>query len=404
VFAGARRYRSNPRPSADAVHTKPSLHLRSLLWLPAILLLFGCDELYQVSDSGHGAYEASLATLPDGFAVAWYDDRDGNPEIYFRLINARGRPKGPEHRITNDPEFSYEPDIVAVENKLAIAWYERSVNGSRHTKLGMWSPSGEQQWAITVSSRNARNILVRSYGQKLFCAWIEDDTPDRSAVWGGWWDLRGKALAPARRLAPASRTTWNLNAAVGQDGAMWVVFDAKVNTRSDELFLVREPDTGAEQVAHLSSDDGHSSKYPDLALNADAAALTWFDERDGNKEVYLFAGRASELSAGSEEHARRITKTPGESIGSYVAWNGARIGLAWCDNTAAQHEIYFQPFDISGVPLHDAVRITHSSNESLIPAIKSWLDRFVLVWNEYVPRGPGHTPGGRSEIVASTAR
>ena len=81
--------------------------------LTVFFLLTGCDELQEVSNSKHGAYEASMTVLRDGFAVAWYDDRDGNPEIYMRLLDALGRPRSREYRLTNDPEFSYEPDIAA---------------------------------------------------------------------------------------------------------------------------------------------------------------------------------------------------------------------------------------------------------------------------------------------------
>ena len=41
-----------------------------------------------------------------------------------------------------------------------------------------------------------------------------------------------------------------------------------------------------------------------------------------------------------DRRARRVTDTKGESIGAYVAWNHNRIGLAWCDNTPGQQEVY----------------------------------------------------------------
>jgi hypothetical protein len=146
------------------------------------------------------------------------------------------------------------------------------------------------------------------------------------------------------------------------------------------------------------------SKYPDLAFNGDRAAIAWHDERDGNSEIYLIVAPTTGLREGIEQRARRITNTPGESIGAYVASNGTRFGLAWCDKTAGQHEIYFQAFDTSGNPLAEPHRLTHTRTNSLIPAIKPWSDTFALVWNEYAPKGPGHAAGGRSEIAFSFAR
>ena len=64
------------------------------VWALAVLLLSGCDgpQYVEVSEPGGGAYEASLARLGDGWAVAWHDTRDGHPEIYARLLDVGGHP------------------------------------------------------------------------------------------------------------------------------------------------------------------------------------------------------------------------------------------------------------------------------------------------------------------------
>ena len=137
----------------------------------------------------------------------------------------------------------------------------------------------------------------------------------------------------------------------------------RVGTRADELFVARV-DKSSSRVTRLTADDGRPSKYPDLAVGGGRVALTWFDERDGNKEVYLFVAREEELVEGLEARATRITNTPGESIGAYVAWNAKRrrFGLAWCDNTEGQHEVYFQSFDERGRPLEPARRLTFNAD------------------------------------------
>lgn len=204
---------------------------------------------------------------------------------------------------------------------------------------------------------------------------------------------------PPQRLAPAGRTTWNVNAAIDDQGRAWVVFDAKAGTRSDELFLARVDKT-TTQVVRLTADDGAVSKYPDIALSANGAALTWFDERDGNKEVYLFVAPTGDLEEGLERRARRVTNTPGESIGAYVAWNGPHVGLDWCDNTEGQYEIYYQLFDPGGRALSASHRLTYNKSWSLIPAIRPWREGFALVWNEYTRgRRGAHGPDGRSEVM-----
>jgi len=223
----------------------------------------------------------------------------------------------------------------------------------------------------------------------LYCAWIEDDAGQNADVWAAWFLPDGKMQAPAQRLASAGKTTWNLNAAIEPSAAAIVVFDATAGTRSDELFLAQWTGPGVVDVRRLTADDGIPSKYPDIALGGGQAALTWFDERDGNKEVYFLVHSMSGLNDAVTASAARITNTPGESIGAYVAWNGSRFGLAWCDDLEGQQEIYYQSFTPSGNSEGDARRLTFSPQASSIPAIKPNGNGFALAWNEYAAAPPG---------------
>ena len=92
----------------------------------AVFALSACDAPRQISDSGFGAYEVSLATRADGFVVAWYDTRDGNAEVYVRYLDDAGRPVGSDRRLTSTGDQSYEPEIAALADGIAIAWYEKS--------------------------------------------------------------------------------------------------------------------------------------------------------------------------------------------------------------------------------------------------------------------------------------
>lgn len=376
-----------------------------MMWFLTLGALAGCSPR-QVSDSGFGAYEVSLAAWSDGLAVAWYDMRDGNAEVYVRRLDAEGRAAGPELRLTATPAQSYEADIAPLDGAFAVAWYEKEHDGSLHAELGVWTRDGAPLWSLPVAAGGgaSRNPIVRSYGDALFCAWIEADPDGREFVWGGWWDLDGKPRGAPVRLGAAGATTWNLNAAITAWGDAWVVFDAEAGTQAEELFLATLA-RGRATLAQLSADDGVRSKYPDVAFGDSRGAITWFDERDGNQEVYLALGAPDELRSSIEARARRVTSTPGSSIGAYVAWNSDRVGLAWSDDTAGNYEIHFQPFDAAGAPLGAPVKLTDTATHSLIPAIERWRDGFALAWDEIVPGAHGmHDPNTRAEVLFTTVR
>ena len=268
---------------------------------------------------------------------------------------------------------------------------------------------GGARWmrALSDPARRGRNVIARVENGRLFCAWIEKGADHRdAAIWAQWLDLDlgGRPLSPPQRLADAGPTTWNLNAAIDGDGRAWVVCDATAGTRTDEIFLVGADDAWSSPVP-LTDDDGVASKYPDLAFGANTAAVTWFDERDGNQEVYLAVAAFPQLRDRFEAHARRVTATAGASIGGYVAWNDGRVGLAWSDDTEGEAEVYFQAFDVTGAALHAAKRLTNNPTASLIPAIQPWGDGFALAWNEdVVEQRRDHQSGGRSDIVFATVR
>ena len=352
----------------------------------------------QISHSGTGAYEAALTTTATGFVAAWYDIRDGNGEIYTRAVDEQGQPRGKELRLTRNPAESYEPSIAGFPDaRVAVAWYDKTADGAFTARVGLWTAAGVNIWTQTVPGAG-RNPVLAVDGGRILVAWIRPArTADGEEVWVADWNATGDLIGPPRRLGVAHKTTWNVNLDVDDSGVAWVVWDAVWQTRASELFLARVAHDDIS-VTRVTGDDGQESKYPDIAVRGDDAALAWFDARDGNTEVYLFAGRAGQLTSKIESRAQRVTDTRGESIGAYLAWNGARLGLAWCDNTAGQHEIYFQAFDRSGRAQMQALRVTDNSMSSLVPAIEPWRDGFALAWNEFVPGEPGGH-GGRSEIA-----
>jgi len=364
------------------------------------------DPPTHVTQTPRSALEPSLAAFPDGLVVSWYDTRDGHGEIYARALSADATPAGPEWRLTTTNHDAFEGDVHALGDRdFVIGWYEKTPQAVLLPRMGRWSRDGRQQW-IAALAPTGRNTVVRVDGDLIFAAWVLDEDERRAGVWAGWWRATGEVAVPARRVADAGRTTWNLNAAVAPTSTpgaprAWIVFDAKAGTRSDEIF-VADVDTAASRVMRLTPDDGVSSKYPDASPAGDRLAITWFDTMGKNEDVYLAVGPAAQLlrpGALINSKATRVTSTPGHSIGAYLTWNGPRVGLAWCDDTVGQHEIYSQTFDASGQPEAPPQRITETREGSLIPAIEPWRSGFALAWTEYAAPDTGGHADARAQIV-----
>jgi hypothetical protein len=77
-----------------------------------------------------------------GYGAAWTDDRDGNSEIYFARLTAAGTILSPEERITSASGTSTYPTLSWNGSQWALAWYD-SRNGNNEiyfTILGCVAP------------------------------------------------------------------------------------------------------------------------------------------------------------------------------------------------------------------------------------------------------------------------
>jgi hypothetical protein len=373
--------------------------------LPACRAPAAGDTAYRLSDSGTGAFEVAMTRFGDGAAVAWYDTRDGNAEIYLRLIDSDGRPVGKEHRLTADAEESYEVSLAPLGDSIAVAWYGRRSGGELKAHIGVWEPAGQWLWQDSVGGDgSSRNPVVRARGQTLFSAWIEQGAraDDGEFIRYAFRTAAGEAVGQPQTVGPAGAETWNLNAALAATGdEAYVVYDAPDESGTYELFLATIHGADAE-LTQLSASDGFASKYPDIALAHDGepqAALAWTDEKHGNRESYLAIVPLAQLRPRTVDTApRRLSHSDGASIGSYVAWSSAGIGVAWSDQLSQSYDVLFQPFDRNGRARAPVRAVTATETDSYVPAIVSWNDEFAIAWNEVVTGGGGLHDTAGSEV------
>lgn len=385
-----------------------------LLVLLTLFFLGACNEKEQISNSGFGAFEASLAIQGDKIGVAWYDKRNGAAEIYFRLLDQNLKPVSKELRLTQNNAESYEADLVFIDDTFAITWYEKDKNDALSVKLGLWNLEGIQLWQKEISSgdHDSRIPVLKVINQEIFIAWIEDPVDKQSSalpsiIYGARLNVDGNFINQPYKIAEASRTTWNLNANVTKDLEVVLVFDAEYETSTSELYLSRVL-ANSHDTIRLTTDDGKASKYPDIALNDSLAALTWFDAKPGNNEIYLnifdlnlLLMDGFEITPLLDNSAQRITHTEGDSIGAYLSWNKNILGLAWSDNDAGQHEIFFQAFTPEGNTLSEIVRLTKTATDSLIPSIRPLNKGFAMAWNEAsIDSHSSGKPDTSSEVFA----
>lgn len=371
----------------------------------ALALLAGCQQAHVISAEGMPAFEVSLASGPRA-ALAWHGGSLAHDAIYLQRLDQSGKPQGVPQRLTDGRQSAYEPALESFDDGWLLSWYEKQpVDHSTTAWLARLDDNGQLRWRheLSAADANGRNTVVRAAGQRIHVAWVQSAAGDSPAIWVAEYDPAGALISAPRRAAPASAETWNLNATTDGTGNFYVVYDAALGTQARELQLLRVADNVLSH-RQLSADDGHDSVYPDIVSSGDGLALTWFDSRDGNEEIYLHTGKPEQLLTSGEVRGTRITQTPGASIGAYLAWNGSQLGLAWCDPVDGQNEIFFARFDAGGSPLGITRRLTRTAAQSSIPSIRPWGRGFAIAWNEYQLAQAGAGQGGIASSVAMLQR
>ena len=128
--------------------------------------------------------------------------------------------------------------------------------------------------------------------------------------------------------------------------------------------------------------------------------MTWFDEKDGNEEVYLVAEPLEALEQGRMLSPLRVSHSQEDSIGAYVVWNGSIIGLAWSDVVSGQRDILTRTFTADGKPFGPLRVFQPIKGEASIPAIRAAGAGFLVVWNDYRVQGAA----GHGHVTSSVAR
>ncbi len=99
-----------------------------LFTLPVISPLSAVDVVRLTDSVGFSGHPSIVGTA-SGFAVAWEDERDGDSEIYFEILDDEGIASGPQRRITTAPGASERVTLAASHGGFALAWMDSRDGG-----------------------------------------------------------------------------------------------------------------------------------------------------------------------------------------------------------------------------------------------------------------------------------
>ncbi len=341
--------------------------------------------------------------------VVWYEQRDGNREIYYKRSKDGGVNWGADSRLTNDPAASFLPSVAVSAQVVHVVWFDdRDGNQEIYYKR---STDGGISWGADVAdTRLTNNSAPSSFpsvsvsGSVVHVVWMDDrdgGNPEiyykRSTDGGESWEADTRLTNdPAVSEFPSVSVS-------GQ--VVHVVWDDN-RDGNFEIYYKRSTDGGVSwsEDTRLTNYSAHSYS-PSVSVSGLAVHVVWYDFRDGNFEIYY---KRSTDGGVSWSEDTRLTNYSFTSASPSVSVSGQVVHVVWQDGRDDNWEIYYKRSDDGGVSWGIAdTRLTNNSAESQLPSVAVsgsivhvvWMDKRDDDWEIYYKRDPTGNPSDRSGIT-----
>jgi hypothetical protein len=263
-------------------------------------------------DDGQWSESPQIGVSNSNIHVIWVDARHGpdssppNTEIYYVRSTDGGITwddglgnVGQERRLTNAPYASAPVGIVVNGNAIHVLWsdgrngiskgdvyYKRSLDNGATWEDGLGNINQDRRITTNSTDHIASSIAVS--GSTIHTAWTDAigsnyyiyyrNSTDNGATWGTIKLLVG----------PFPGTTFKPRLAAYNNTVHIVWMDMRDDGSTREIYYKNSTDAGANWNPdwRLTYSPGTNSWWPEIKVEGNQIHIAWWDDRDGNNEVY----------------------------------------------------------------------------------------------------------------------
>jgi hypothetical protein len=274
--------------------------------------------------------------------VAWYDTRAGmnNFEIYYKRSTDAGETWGQDTRLTYDPDISWYQSIALSGSNLHVVW--RETRDGNYDIFYKRSPDQGVTWNadtnLTQAPGSSETPCITSYGSILHVLWFDNRDGGAYEIYYKRSTDQGLTWESDRRLTYDSGVSFG-PCAVARDSIVHVVFQDSRHGNW-ELFYLCSTDYGVTWNPEVRlTDASETSEAPSVAVSASNVHITWWDNRDGNYEIYYKTSTDRGVTWLPDE---RLTNDGSWSQNPHIAAADSMLHVIWQDGRAGNDEIYYK--------------------------------------------------------------
>lgn len=263
------------------------------------------NPIRRISSMGVEAMGAQLFVNYSNVHIIWWDQRDGaQGEIYYRrsmdggITWDNGQGVDVDRRIIFNPSATGNIAFAGSGSNLSIIWSdERNGNFDIYWMIskdngytwenGLGTPDVGRQ--LTADATDSMWNSIAMDGSNIRIVWMDEswpgpeyriyyrDSSDSGVIWNPIQLLTG----PSPLMAQPDIAIFENNLHVTWD-------DARDDGSTMEIYYKNSTNGGVSwgQDVRLTYSPGSHSYHPKLGLNNSTVHVTWWDRRDGNREIY----------------------------------------------------------------------------------------------------------------------
>lgn len=284
-------------------------------------------ESFQVSQPGSYSWVPNVALRDDDIYIAWVDYRDANEEEYLRRSTDGGRSWLPAVRMSDDIADSWAPSVAVSDGIVHFFWFDRRDAGYSDLDVEATVDQLAALVGISVEPTPPRNPAVY---------YLDDFAPrlqrKMTAVMNTLpaWVAAGGDAAQAQALLQEYETRF----------VEWVT--------SWEIYYRRSDDGGDSfgPETRLTQAIGRSER-PSVAVEGQQVNIVWYDGRDGRQtgddtaSTEIYSKRSLDAGLSWEEDVR-LTEATGTSMHATAAAGAGSLHVVWYDDRDGNEEIYYK--------------------------------------------------------------
>ena len=307
------------------------------------------------------SYYQNVAWTTSEMGIAWTDNRNTNFMVYFTRIGADGAKIGPDLQISTVPGTRQYPVLAWSGSEYGLCW-DDGRNAVRELYFARLAADGAILQTETRITNSTTNVgapwLIWNPQDSVFALEWTRISPD-GKVYFSRIGADGTRLDGDLVISTGTGTANNpyLLWTGSRYAAGWDETIAAGNLRLLFVQMTAAGDTISPQTVVAAV--GKTSANSSLAWTGSEYGMSWYDNRDGNYEIYF---NRIGLGGGLIGANQRITSQANNSYHPMMLWTGSEYGIFWQDERVASTAIFFTALSGEGAKGIADFQLTPGSN------------------------------------------